>query len=69
MAKAADLSMNEMPIHDHHQDWSDEHITVKFVNFNPSTGEAHFQVAEHHDNAGFYYVWIHYGDQGISQHT
>jgi hypothetical protein len=46
MSNQSHLSMNEMPLHDHHQDWTDGHIAVRFVGFNPSFREAHFQVTE-----------------------
>jgi hypothetical protein len=52
-----DLSMNEMPVHDHRQDWSDEHVTVKYLGFNRASGEAEFEVTEHHNNVGVYYIW------------
>jgi hypothetical protein len=61
MSNTSDLSLNEMPIHDHHLDWSDDHITVRYLGFNRNTGEAHFEVIEHHDNVGFYYIWVIYG--------
>src|SRR5712664_74193 len=61
MSNASDLSLNEMPIHDHHQDWTDDHITVRYLGFNQNNGEAHFEVIERHDNVGFYYIWVIYG--------
>jgi hypothetical protein len=56
----SELSMNEMPFHDHQQDWSDEHITVTFKDFVPITGRARFKVSEHHANVGFYYIGIYF---------
>jgi len=53
--------MNEMPLHDHHQGWTDGHIAVRFVGFNPSSGDAHFQVTEQHERVGVYYIWVVYG--------
>jgi hypothetical protein len=60
-----DLSMNEMPVHDHRQDWSDEHVTVKYLGFNRASGEAEFEVTEHHNNVGVYYIWVIYGGGGL----
>ena len=61
MGDESQLSMNEMPLHDHHQEWTDGHIAVRFVGFNPSNGEAHLQVTEQHKRVGVYYLWIVYG--------
>ena len=55
-----ELSMNEMPFHDHEQDWSDGHITVIFKDFDPSTRKAHFRVIEHHADVGFYYIGVYF---------
>jgi hypothetical protein len=56
----SELSLNDMPFHDHQQDWSDEHITVNFKDFDPSTGQARFKVVEHHANVGFYYIGVYF---------
>ena len=61
MGDESQLSMNEMSLHDHHQEWTDGHIAVRFVGFDPSNGEAHFQVTEQHERVGVYYIWIVYG--------
>ncbi len=61
MSNTSELSMNDMPIHDHHQDWSDDHITVHFAGFDTTNGEAHFEVSELHDGVGAYYIWVIYG--------
>jgi hypothetical protein len=61
MSDESQFSMNEMPLHDHHQDWTDGHAAVRFVGFNPSNGEAHFQVPEQHECVGVYCIWVVYG--------
>jgi hypothetical protein len=59
-----ELSLNDMPVHDHHQDWSDEHITVKYAGFDQATGVASFKVIEHHNNVGVYYIRVIHGPDG-----
>jgi hypothetical protein len=63
MGDASELSMNDMPVHDHHHDWTDDHITVRYTGFNPANGEAKFEVTEHHDGVGVYYIWVIYGPE------
>jgi hypothetical protein len=44
MSDESQLSMNEMPLHDHHQDWTDGHIAIRSVGFNPSNGMRIFRL-------------------------
>lgn len=61
MRNESQLSMNEMPLHNHQQEWADDHISVRFVGFDPLNGEAHFQVTEQQRHVGVYYIWVVYG--------
>jgi hypothetical protein len=53
-------SLNEQAVRDHREPWTDGHITLEFVSFDPRIGEATFDVHEHHQNVGFYYIEVHF---------
>jgi len=41
--------------------FSDPHIVVRFITFDPSAGTARIGIDENHPNVGFYYIWVHFG--------
>ena len=61
MGDVPELSLSEMPMHDHHSNWTDGHIKVQFCGFTPHTGDIRFQVTEERGPIGLYYIWIIYG--------
>lgn len=41
--------------------FSDPHIVLRFLGFDPSAGTARIAIDENHANVGFYYIWVYFG--------
>jgi hypothetical protein len=52
----------------HQMQFADQHIVVRFIGFDPSSGTARLAIDENHPNVGFYYIWVHFGS-GNSHRT
>lgn len=45
----------------HQTRYGDDHITLRFLGFNPSSRQCQLAVDEKHPNVGFYYIWVTFG--------
>ena len=56
-----DYSADGQEIYRHQMQFADNHIVVRLISFDPSTGAARLAVDENDNNVGFYYISVHFG--------
>lgn len=50
--------MDGKELYEFQKTWEDEHITIRFLGFDPTSGQARLAIDEHHPKVGFYFIWF-----------